>query len=35
MIEKRKREELYDKFRQGAVPSGADFADLIRSQLIC
>ena len=33
MIEKRKREELYDKFRQGAVPSGADFADLIRSQL--
>ena len=33
MIEKRKREELYNKFRQGAVPSGADFADLIRSQL--
>lgn len=33
MITKRKREELYDKFRQGAVPSGADFADLIRSQL--
>jgi hypothetical protein len=33
MIQKRKRKELYDKFRQGAVPSGADFADSIRSQL--
>ena len=33
MIQKRKREDLYQKFRQGAVPSGADFADLIRSQL--
>lgn len=33
MIQKRKREELYDKFRQGAVPSGADFADMIRSQV--
>lgn len=33
MIKKRERTELYDKFRQGAIPSGADFADLIRSQL--
>jgi hypothetical protein len=33
MIQKRKRKELYDKFRQGAIPSGADLADLIRSQL--
>jgi cytoskeletal protein CcmA (bactofilin family) len=33
MIKQRKREELYDLFRQGAIPSGADFADLIRSQL--
>ncbi|MCP3921422.1 MAG: tail fiber protein [Desulfobacterales bacterium] len=33
MIQKRKRKELYDKFRQGAIPSGADFADFIRSQL--
>jgi hypothetical protein len=33
MIKQRKREELYDLFRQGAVPSGADFADLIKSQL--
>ncbi|MGA1870244.1 MAG: hypothetical protein ACMUJM_17030 [bacterium] len=33
MIQKRKRKELYDKFRQGAIPTGADFADFIRSQL--
>lgn len=33
MIEKRTRKELYDKFRQGAIPSGADFADFIRSQV--
>lgn len=33
MIQKRERADLYDKFRQGAIPSGADFADLIRSQL--
>lgn len=33
MIQKRERTDLYDKFRQGAIPSGADFADLIRSQL--
>ncbi len=33
MIMKRKRKELYDKFRQGSIPSGADFADFIRSQL--
>ncbi len=33
MVQKRKRKELYDKFRQGAIPSGADFADFIRSQL--
>ena len=33
MIKKRTREELYDKFRQGAIPSGADFADYIESQL--
>jgi hypothetical protein len=33
MIKQRKREELYDRFRQGAIPSGADFADLIKSQL--
>lgn len=33
MIQKRKRKELYDKFRQGAIPSGADFGDFIRSQL--
>jgi hypothetical protein len=29
----RTREELYDLFRQGAIPSGADFADFIKSQL--
>ncbi len=33
MIKKRNRKELYDKFRQGAIPSGADFADFIRSQV--
>lgn len=33
MVKKRTRKELYDKFRQGAIPSGADFADLIRSHL--
>lgn len=33
MIQKRNRKELYDKFRQGAIPSGADFADFIRSQV--
>jgi uncharacterized protein YjbJ (UPF0337 family) len=33
MIKQRTREELYDKFRQGAIPSGADFADFIKSQL--
>jgi hypothetical protein len=33
MIKKRQRQELYDKFRQGAIPSGADFADFIKSQL--
>ncbi|MCG8338343.1 MAG: hypothetical protein MJE63_27880 [Proteobacteria bacterium] len=33
MIKKRSRKELYDKFRQGAIPSGADFADFIRSQV--
>ncbi|HBF38573.1 MAG TPA: hypothetical protein DDW50_14800 [Firmicutes bacterium] len=29
----RTREELYDLFRQGAIPSGADFSDLITSQV--
>jgi microcystin-dependent protein len=33
MIQKRTRNELYNKFRQGAIPSGADFADFIRSEL--
>ena len=33
MIKQRTREELYDKFRQGAIPSGADFADFVKSQL--
>lgn len=33
MIKQKKREELYDMFRQGAIPSGADFADFIKSQL--
>lgn len=33
MIKARTREELYDLFRQGAIPSGADFADFIKSQL--
>jgi microcystin-dependent protein len=33
MIKKKQRQELYDKFRQGGTPSGADFADLIKSQL--
>ena len=33
MIKKRKRKELYDLFRQGSIPSGANFADFIRSQL--
>jgi hypothetical protein len=33
MIKPRTREELYDLFRQGAIPSGADFADFIKSQL--
>jgi microcystin-dependent protein len=33
MIKKRQRQELYDKFRQGAIPSGADFAELVKSQL--
>src|SRR5512145_1703849 len=33
MIKKKKRQELYGRFRQGAIPTGADFADLIRSNL--
>ena len=31
MSKKKNRGQLYDKFRQGSIPTGADFADLIRS----
>ena len=31
MSKKKNRGQLYDKFRRGSIPTGADFADLIRS----
>ncbi|NQZ12249.1 MAG: hypothetical protein HRT35_34285, partial [Algicola sp.] len=35
MINKKSRFTLYDAFRQGAIPSGADFAELIKSNINC
>ena len=33
MSKKKNRGQLYDKFRQGAIPTGADFAELFRSSV--
>ena len=33
MTNKKSRFQLYDKFRQGAIPTGADFGELIRSSV--